>query len=112
MSTGRGALRTVATVLITLLAVTLLRNLTSGERQVERAIARRYPVHSPGFMRAIGIALGPAVVGGNRIETLLNGDAIFPSMLQAIRSARRTITFETFIYWPGGTGRLFAEHCG
>jgi cardiolipin synthase len=109
VSTGRAGLRTVATVLITLLAVTLLRNLTSGERQVERVIARRYPVQSPDFMRAMGIALGPAVVGGNRIETLLNGDAIFPSMLQAIRSARRTITFETFIYWSGGTARLFAD---
>jgi cardiolipin synthase len=109
MARGRVALRTVATVLITLLAVTLLRNLTSGERHVERVIPRRYPVHSPDFMRAMGIALGPTVVGGNRIETLLNGDAIFPSMLQAIRSARRTITFETFIYWSGEIGRLFAE---
>ncbi|HJR34432.1 MAG TPA: phospholipase D-like domain-containing protein [Gemmatimonadales bacterium] len=109
MSTGRAVLRTVATVLITLLGVMVLRNLTSGERQVERVIPRHYPVHSPDFMRAMGIALGPSAVGGNRIETLLNGDAIFPSMLQGIRSARRTITFETFIYWSGEIGRLFAE---
>ena len=40
---------------------------------------------------------------------LLNGDEIFPAMLQAIRGAKKTITFETFIYWSGSIGREFAE---
>ena len=109
MTPGRVALVAGASVLLTLLAVVVLRNLTAGEKQVERTIPRKYSIHDPAFLRAMGIALGPAVVGGNRLETLLNGDAIFPSMLQAIRGARRTITFETYIYWSGEIGRLFAE---
>ena len=109
MTPGRVALVAGASVLLTLLAVVVLRNLTAGEKQVERTIPRKYSIHDPAFLRAMGIVLGPAVVGGNRIETLLNGDAIFPSMLQAIRGARRTITFETYIYWSGEIGRLFAE---
>lgn len=109
MTPGRVALVVGASVLVTLLAVVLLRNLTAGEKQVERTIPRKYSIHAPDFVRSMGIALGPTVVGGNRIETLLNGDAIFPSMLQAIRGARRTITFETYIYWSGEIGRLFAE---
>ena len=109
MTPGRVALVAGTSVLVTLLAVVLLRNLTSGEKQVERTIPRKYSIRDPDFVRAMGIALGPTVVGGNRIEILLNGDAIFPSMLQAIRSARRTITFETYIYWSGEIGRLFAE---
>jgi cardiolipin synthase len=40
---------------------------------------------------------------------LVNGDQIFPSMLSAIRSAQRTITFETYIYWSGAIGREFAD---
>jgi cardiolipin synthase A/B len=40
---------------------------------------------------------------------LVNGDQIFPAMLQAIRSARRSVTFETYIYWSGDIGREFAE---
>lgn len=36
---------------------------------------------------------------GNRIVDLQNGDEIFPSMLEAIASARQSITFETYIYW-------------
>ena len=36
-------------------------------------------------------------------------DAFFPSMLAAIRGARETITFETYIYWSGTIGAEFAE---
>ncbi len=38
-----------------------------------------------------------------------NGDEIFPAMLSAIRSARETITFETYIYWSGRIGKDFAD---
>ena len=57
----------------------------------------------------MGLLLGPPVISGNRFEMLLNGDHIFPSMLEAIRSARRTITFETFIYWSGEIGEQIAR---
>ena len=60
-------------------------------------------------MRAMGGLLGPGIVGGNQVEELLNGDQIFPSMLQAIRSAKKTITFETYIYWSGNIGSAFAD---
>ena len=53
--------------------------------------------------------LGPALVGGNRIVGLLNGTQIFPAMLAAIRQAKRTVTFETYIYWSGEIGEDFAE---
>ena len=46
---------------------------------------------------------------GNRAETLLNGDRIFPAMLKAIREARKSISFETYIYWQGDIGRQFAD---
>ena len=39
----------------------------------------------------------------------VNGNRIFPAMLEAIRAAKRSITFETFIYWTGKIGREFAE---
>jgi len=40
--------------------------------------------------------LGPPVVPGNRVTTLLNGDQAFPAMLEAIRSARHSITLEAY----------------
>jgi cardiolipin synthase len=57
----------------------------------------------------MGVLLGPALVDGNRAETLLNGDEIFPAMLKAIRGAKKTITFETYIYWSGAIGKEFAD---
>ena len=55
----------------------------------------------------MGSLLGPGFVPGNRVTSLLNGDEVFPAMLEAIRSARRTITFESYIYWSSVVGKQF-----
>lgn len=39
--------------------------------------------------------------GGNRIETLVNGGEYFDEMLEAVKSAQLTITFETFVVVNG-----------
>ena len=89
--------------------ILLVLNLLPGEKRVEAPVAHAYDVADPQFLRAMGVLLGPALVEGNRVETLLNGDRIFPSMLRAIRSATKTVTFETYIYWSGEIGKQFAE---
>ncbi len=81
----------------------------SPEKEVKREIAHRYGVEDPQFIRVMGVLLGPALVEGNRIDTLLNGEQIFPAMLAAIRAARKTISFETYIYWSGDIGQAFAD---
>jgi cardiolipin synthase len=92
------------------LAITLLVvNFSAGERRVEREIEHLYPVDDPQFFRSMAMLLGPTIVQGNRIQELVNGDEIFPAMLQAIRSARKTVLFETFIYWSGEIGTEFAQ---
>lgn len=98
------------TFFLTLVAVLLAVNLTSsGEKDVSRELPRLYSAHEPQFRRAMGTLLGPPLIGGNRAQELLNGDQIFPAMLSAIRSAKHTITFETYIYWSGDIGRAFAD---
>lgn len=72
-------------------------------------IKHMYAVRSPEFRRAVGHLLGPQILEGNRVATLLNGDRIFPAMLEAIEGAQRSITFETYIYWAGEIGERFAE---
>jgi len=78
-----------------LLALVGMNLLTDREGEVRRPAPHAYAVSDPQFARTMGVLLGPPLLEGNRIETLLNGDEIFPPMLAAIRGARRTITFES-----------------
>jgi cardiolipin synthase len=97
------------TAFVTLVIILVIANLSSGEKKIEHKIERLYASDDPQFLRSMGLLLGPPVISGNRFERLLNGDEIFPSMLEGIRSARKTITFETFIYWSGEIGEQIAR---
>ncbi|CAM5185924.1 Phospholipase D OS=Bosea thiooxidans OX=53254 GN=ARD30_20075 PE=4 SV=1 [Bosea thiooxidans] len=57
---------------------------------------------------SMGALFGSNYVPGNKVETLVNGIRIFPAMLSAIREARQTISFETYIYWRGAIAEEFA----
>jgi cardiolipin synthase A/B len=46
---------------------------------------------------------------GNRLAILRNGCEIFPTMLEAIGSARECINFSTYIYWTGNIAPQFAD---
>lgn len=96
-------------VLVTLLLVALWMNFFPGEKNIKQDIPRLYSVQDPQFRRVMGSLLVSNITYGNRVETLLNGDEIFPAMLKEIRGAKKTITFETFIYWADPICREFAE---
>jgi cardiolipin synthase A/B len=102
------ALTIVLTAAATLLVTILVRNLSSGEAKIEHRIEHRFGVADEQFQRAVGHLLGPPIEDGNRITALHNGDQIFPAMLEAIRGARKTITFETYIYWSGTIAEEFS----
>jgi cardiolipin synthase A/B len=60
------------------------------------------------FVQTMHALTGAPLSEGNRVEVLKNGVRIFPSMLSAIRNARKTINLEFYIYWDGEVGREFA----
>ena len=96
-------------VVLLLVGLVLWANLGSNEKKIERRLERLYSLEDPRFTQELGALLGPPLVDGNRLRALLNGDQIFPPMLAAIRAAKQTITFETYIYWSGDIGREFVE---
>ncbi|MBW3661312.1 MAG: cardiolipin synthase B [Gemmatimonadetes bacterium] len=75
----------------------LPRSLSGSPRGADGRVAEVLAAH-----------LGEPVVSGNLVLPLHNGDQIFPEMLDAIRGARESITFLTFIYWEGDIAREFA----
>jgi len=99
----------IAALVAAVLALLIIINLSTGEKKIEHELIHLYGVDDPQFARTVGTLLGPALVPGNQVTPLYNGDQIFPSMLEAVRGARRSITFETYIYWSGEIGRRFAD---
>jgi cardiolipin synthase len=97
------------TFVLTLAATLLVLNFSSGEKKLDEQVRREYALSDPQYQHVLGVMLGPPITNGNRFEALYNGDQIFPPMLAAIRGARQSITFETYIYWSGDIGRAFAD---
>jgi cardiolipin synthase len=97
------------TIVATLFVTIVVLNIRKPEKEANHRVDRSYRIQDPQLKREMSVLLGPTIVGGNRIQVLQNGDEIFPSMLEAIRAARRTITFETYIYWSGHVGEEFAQ---
>ena len=95
------------TALATLVVVVIAMNFATPEKKLERRVTHAYGTSDPQFLREMGVMLGPSIVPGNKVEALNDGHEIFPAMLEAIRGARRTITFETYIYWSGDIAEKF-----
>jgi cardiolipin synthase A/B len=72
-------------------------------------------VGEPTFFPTIVAHTDAPIIGGNRIDILLNGDETFPAMLRDIKSARQTITFAQYLYEGGALAnelaQAFAERC-
>lgn len=106
---GRGARRAVATAVAPLLLA---------------GACAKVPPHlelpalwmgEPSFQATMVAYTGAAVVPGNRVSILLNGEEIFPAKLAAIRAARRTITYAQYVFEEGApaadTAEALAERC-
>jgi cardiolipin synthase A/B len=80
---------------------------SSAPKKTDYELPHGFTVSDPTFLPS---ALpGPTMTSGNRLELLENGDAIFPAMLAAIASARKTVNFEAYIFWSGEVGTRFRD---
>ena len=96
-------------VVCTAMLVIVVLNFVPPEKKLARQLVHTQGVAHPQFKRELSTLLGPNILPGNRIVNLHNGREIFPAMLAAIKTAARSITFETYIYWSGDIGRAFAR---
>ena len=72
-------------------------------------------VGEPTFFPTIAAHTDAPILGGNKIDVLLNGEQTFPAMLKAIRGARKSITYAQYLYQDGAIAydlaEAFAERC-
>lgn len=99
--------RAFAILLFLAVAVTLLLMLAQDQQtlRIRSAVGAEEPGHSA-YLAAL---VGAPLTRGNRYDVLTNGDQIFPAMLEAIRGAKRRISFETYIYDVGEVARQFTS---
>lgn len=62
-----------------------------------------------GRLRAWSAVPAPSFVGGNQVELLEGGDALFPRMRQAIGEARREVWLATYIFHDDPASKLVAQ---
>jgi cardiolipin synthase len=99
----------LTTLFVTALVIGVGANLATTEKRLLYRPRRLYTSGDADFRRALGILLGPPLVPGNRITSLVNGAQIYPAMLNAIRTAQHNITFETFVFRDAMGATFVAE---
>ncbi len=74
-----------------------------------RGLSVDVPLNADECALALSANLNAPLVDGNAVDVLLNGDEIFPAMLEAIRQARDSVHLLTYIYWEGEIACRFAD---
>lgn len=67
------------------------------------------PAGSPAFMATMAGITEIGFDPGNALTVYNNGNAFYPAMLEAIGSARASITMEQYILWDGAVADAFAS---
>ena len=97
----------IITIIVVLGIVAAL--LALAQDQVTLKIQSAHGADTPAFPAYAAALLGAHPTGGNTYTVLTNGDQIFPSMLTAVREAKRRISLETYIYNEGVVGQEFTN---
>jgi cardiolipin synthase A/B len=100
------SLLALATILI---GVAILSTLLVRRDTVEYYLDHQFSVHDAEFFPSAHALGDPLPIAGNKVELLHNGKRIFPTMLEAIRSAQESINFEAFLFHSGQVASQFRD---
>lgn len=92
-------------VLVTLFVAAILPD----RRALVAPVPPTLEAGNPEFHATMNTLFGSRIVHGNAVETLVNGDAIFPAMLEAVSEAERTVNFETYVFRDGRLPQAFLD---
>jgi cardiolipin synthase A/B len=72
-------------------------------------VHKRIDADSESFLRLLHSTCQAQLYHDNRITIFRNGDRFYPAMIDAIRSATRSVDLECYIFEDGATGKLFVD---
>jgi len=102
-------IRVCGAFFLTLLIATSGCSTLFPEKRIREPIHADYSVSEPEFANSISRLLSAPLVESNSVVELVNGDQIFPAMLEAIHHAQKTITLEMYIWSSGEISKRFVE---
>ena len=95
---------------VVVVALALALGLSGCAARVHRhTVLPELALGEPSFFPTLEAYASAPIVGGNSAEFLLNGEQIFPTIVEAIRSAKKTITYAQYVYEDGPVSRDIAE---
>jgi cardiolipin synthase A/B len=86
-----------------------LRHRREGGRGYTLHGAEELDPAGDGFLRAAEALTSAPISWGSEVELLINGDEIFPVMLETIRGAEQTLCLTTYAWWRGEIAHDVAE---
>jgi cardiolipin synthase len=96
-----------AFVILTVAAGVVATFLLLAQDNLTLTIRSAVGAREPGHASYIGALVGAEALRGNDYDVLTNGDQVFPAMLDAIKNAKRRISFESYIYDTGEVANQF-----
>lgn len=85
----KNLIRILSTIALTIIGLFIFLNLYNPQKEIDYKIEARDGIESPHFKQVLSTLMGPPFVDGNHVQALYNGDQIFPSMLSAIKGAKK-----------------------
>ncbi|GKS59624.1 cardiolipin synthase B [Nitrospira sp.] len=88
---------------------------TGCAQQPPQLTLPRLSISDPSLKKVLEGFTGAPISGDNKVDILLNGNETFPVLLDELRAAKQTITFEAFIFRRSAIGEnivtIFEERC-
>jgi cardiolipin synthase A/B len=72
-------------------------------------LARRTSVHDADFLYTLQSTCQAGLHHGNRVTVFTNGPSFYPAMLEAIATARHSVSMECYIFQPGRIADQFID---
>ncbi|HEX3179349.1 MAG TPA: phospholipase D-like domain-containing protein [Methylomirabilota bacterium] len=92
------------------LAFVVLVGLVGCAARVHRhTVLPELALGEPSFFPTLEAYASAPILGGNSAEFLLNGEQIFPAIVEAIHSARKSISYAQYFFEDGPVSRDIAE---
>ncbi len=108
-------MRLSAPIRLVLGGVALVLATASCTRVTPHVVLPNIVLGEPSFFPTLEAYTATPIVGGNRIDFLMNGEEIFPAYIAATRAARKTITYAQYNFEEAPVGRelieAMAERC-